>query len=303
SVTSSVSTTIGGSIGFNEAQGFNASVSDSTTVSNSKTTTYPPVDVFNQVKLATGVALFSYKVRHPSHALGSALTFFKQCIWKSPVGAYAQGPPRINFLTVSALTASPKAPLKPAVRVAFGAFVPTPFGDTFQLGSPTVTGVSTPTVKPGDTFTIEGSAFYPSLVQDVLIGGQSVGTANFTPVSDTKIQVVAPNTQGIALPVVVKTTQGLSNDNVTINIGTPQLHVQAQPIAAVAGQALTNVTVATFTDSDTNAKPADFTATINWGDGNTTAGTRTAAGQGTFDVTGSHTYIAAGTYTLAVQIT
>ena len=96
--------------------------------------------------------------------------------------------------------------------------VPTPFGATFRLSRPTVDKVSSQTVKPGAIFTIEGQALYPSLVQAVLIGGQEVNKANLVPVSDTEIQVVAPTTPGAALPVVVKTTEGLSNDNVRINI-------------------------------------------------------------------------------------
>jgi hypothetical protein len=61
--------------------------------------------------------------------------------------------------------------------------------------------------------------------------------------------------------------------------------------------------VATFTDSDPNANPADFTANINWGDGIQTPTTVTAAGPGTFDVLGTHTYTAAGNYTFGVQVT
>ena len=60
------------------------------------------------------------------------------------------------------------------------------------------------------------------------------------------------------------------------------------PVSAVAGQAFTNQVVATFTDSDPNANPADFTATIDWGDGiKTPSTTVTAAGPGTFNVLGT----------------
>lgn len=180
---------------------------------------------------------------------------------------------------------------------------PLPFGDTFQLQSPAVSGVSVPTVAPGGEFTITGSAFYPSLVQGVVIGGQALGPASFSVLNDGQIEVVAPDMTGEALPVIVKTSQGFSNANVTINIASAsQLRVQAQPVAAVAGQAFTNQTVATFTDSDPNANTADFTANIEWGDGNTSAGTITAAGQGTFDVVGAHTYANAGTYNFGVQV-
>ena len=77
-----------------------------------------------------------------------------------------------------------------------------------------------------------------------------------------------------------------------------------QPITAVVGQAFTNLVVGTFTDSDPGAYPADFSASIDWGDGITTPSTTvTAAGPGTFDVLGTHTYNAAGMYAFSVQIT
>jgi hypothetical protein len=61
--------------------------------------------------------------------------------------------------------------------------------------------------------------------------------------------------------------------------------------------------VATFTNDDPSATASDFTATIAWGDGHTSAGTVTPDGRGGFNVSGSNTYAAPGTYTLTVAIT
>ncbi len=77
----------------------------------------------------------------------------------------------------------------------------------------------------------------------------------------------------------------------------------AQSVDAVAGQAIANVPVASFTDSDPGATTSDFTATITWGDGNTSVGTITSDGKGTFDVLGTNTYATAGTYSFSVQVT
>jgi len=52
----------------------------------------------------------------------------------------------------------------------------------------------------------------------VLIDGEPLGTIQFPTVSDTAITVVAADTFGFFLPVVVQTSQGVSNDNVTIEI-------------------------------------------------------------------------------------
>jgi hypothetical protein len=68
---------------------------------------------------------------------------------------------------------------------------------------------------------------------------------------------------------------------------------QAVAISGAAHHALTNVTVATFTDTDTVTPASDFVATIDWGDGTTTAGTITGS-NGAFAVHGSHTYTTAG---------
>jgi hypothetical protein len=59
--------------------------------------------------------------------------------------------------------------------------------------------------------------------------------------------------------------------------------------------------VATFTDTNTANVPGDFTATIDWGDGTTTAGV-VSGGGGTFTVSGTHTYAAAGSFPVTVTL-
>lgn len=62
-----------------------------------------------------------------------------------------------------------------------------------------------------------------------------------------------------------------------------------------------NQTVATF--AGPNLASADYTATINWGDGTNTYGTVSGSG-GNYSVAGTHTYISAPAYlTLSVSIT
>src|SRR5579871_6204615 len=68
------------------------------------------------------------------------------------------------------------------------------------------------------------------------------------------------------------------------------------------GTGLGTQTVATFTDPGGAEPIADYSATINWGDGTTaTAGTITVTGT-TFSITGSHSYGEEGTYTLSVTV-
>jgi hypothetical protein len=64
-----------------------------------------------------------------------------------------------------------------------------------------------------------------------------------------------------------------------------------------------NGQVATFTDPDTTATAAEYSATIDWGDGSPAdTGVVTGSG-GSFGVSGSHTYAEEGTYSVTVTIT
>lgn len=76
------------------------------------------------------------------------------------------------------------------------------------------------------------------------------------------------------------------------------------PITELAGVA-SPVEVANFSDADPDPHLSNYQATINWGDGSApTAGTvGVGSGAGRFEVTGSHAYAVAGTYTVTTSIT
>jgi hypothetical protein len=128
----------------------------------------------------------------------------------------------------------------------------------------------------GGNFTVSGSHTYV----DELVGGAinvtvSEPDANFTigPVADALTVGEGDNPSGTG--ATITPTEGL----------------------AFSGA------VATFTDTGYPANiPADFTATIDWGDGTTTTtGTVTGAG-GSFTVSGSHTYLEENTFTTKVTL-
>jgi hypothetical protein len=81
----------------------------------------------------------------------------------------------------------------------------------------------------------------------------------------------------------------------------------AQAISATEGLAFTNVTVATFSDTLTSSTPDGFSATIDWGDGTTAkadiAPGTVSGGNGTFSVTGNHTYAEEGIFSVTVKLT
>jgi hypothetical protein len=72
-------------------------------------------------------------------------------------------------------------------------------------------------------------------------------------------------------------------------------------ITATAGTQFTG-TVASFTDSSLGATASEFTAIIDWGDAHISPGTVKANASAGFDVSGSHTYDDAGTFSVRTDV-
>jgi hypothetical protein len=218
-LTSSVSNTLSGSIGWNSSQGFNASIGFSVTVANSTSSTVPPIAITYLGNPETGYTTWQY-TQPGSISRSQTTTLFQQWIWAIPF-AQEQGVSQFSFQTTAGLSYSTSGLPLPNATADFSTLVPLPFGTTFTLTKPNVTGVSPNTVQPGNLFTIEGTGLYPSLIQGVFIGGQPVNMANVVPISDTAVEILAPNTpSNRPQSVVVRTNRGFSNNNVTINIQT-----------------------------------------------------------------------------------
>ncbi|HZW30677.1 MAG TPA: hypothetical protein VFF52_08230, partial [Isosphaeraceae bacterium] len=75
-------------------------------------------------------------------------------------------------------------------------------------------------------------------------------------------------------------------------------------LSGTAGAALTNVVVATFTVTSSSVNGATWRAKVDWGDGSSPDKNvaSTAGPNGSFEFLDSHTYAAAGTYTVTVMI-
>jgi PKD repeat protein len=71
--------------------------------------------------------------------------------------------------------------------------------------------------------------------------------------------------------------------------------------SAVSGQTFSGP-VATVTDGNPNGTASDFTATIMWGDGTSSAGTVSGPTGGPFTVSGTHVYTAPGPYTITTTV-
>lgn len=83
----------------------------------------------------------------------------------------------------------------------------------------------------------------------------------------------------------------------------PPITVAGQDAAPTEGKAFSGP-VGTFTDPDPNGRPAEYAATIDWGDGTpSSTGVISKGGDGTFTVTGDHTYAEEGGFTGSVTVT
>jgi len=127
----------------------------------------------------------------------------------------------------------------------------------------------------GGTFTVSGSHSY--------------ATAG----SDTVSVTLADNSPGTATATASSTAQ----------VASSPLLATAVNVNVTQGLAASGVVVATFTDGNTSDTASGFTATINWGDGSTADSTGTVTGaNGSFTVTGNHTYADPGHDNLTVAI-
>jgi hypothetical protein len=87
----------------------------------------------------------------------------------------------------------------------------------------------------------------------------------------------------------------------TVNVADASLTASGLTLSATEGTSFTGP-VATFTDANPNSAAGDFTVTISWGDGHVSAGTVTGNTAGGFNVTGTNTYVSAGSYSVGVAV-
>ncbi len=104
-------------------------------------------------------------------------------------------------------------------------------------------------------------------------------------------------------PLSVQIMDGKDSVKVQGTVKVADAPLTASPVAigAVQGTPFSGV-VATFTDADPKAKASLYSATITWGDNQTSQGTITSNGKGGFNVTGSHTFASGGGYPASVKI-
>ncbi|HVX64239.1 MAG TPA: TIGR03118 family protein, partial [Pirellulales bacterium] len=130
----------------------------------------------------------------------------------------------------------------------------------------------------------------------------SNGSGGFL-VSGTHTYNTAGDIASIAVSIVDTTTAGATASlSSTALVIEGNLSATSTAVAATEGTALSNVPVVTFTDPSAGVTKDSYTATIDWGDGTTTSAGSITGSNGTFTVSGSHTYAQQGTETFTVSI-
>jgi len=136
-------------------------------------------------------------------------------------------------------------------------------------------------------------------------GQSSAGTVAFDAASG-RYTVTGSHTYAeegsVLVSVTVRDTGGTTvTASGSVVVDDAPLSSQARDVAAVEGTPFSG-TLAGFSDADPSATAGDFLASIDWGDGTSSAGSVAADGLGGFRVSGAHTYAEEGNYTVALKV-
>lgn len=181
--------------------------------------------------------------------------------------------------------------VKGAPTVAFTGVVAR-FKDLDPAATPAnyTTPASNTTINWGDGTPVENG----TLVRDSNVPGPSnfvvTGTHTYAKEGIYTIVVSATGNKGV---VGIARNQAIISANAIVAAG-QQIDVK--------GPKLVNRILATFTDSNPSGRPADYTATVDWGDGLSSKGVIAKLADQSFVVRGTHIYKDAEPFAISVRI-
>jgi hypothetical protein len=145
------------------------------------------------------------------------------------------------------------------------------------------------------TFVDSGGPEAPTNYTTTIHWGDGASSAGTVIANGPNFQVTGSHTYAASGSYV--TTITIADDGDAATIVTGEAKIASAPVIASKGATISghegrtlSATVATFTDSFTGASASDFTASVNWGDGATTAGTVVKDSPGKFHISASHAY-------------
>jgi hypothetical protein len=154
--------------------------------------------------------------------------------------------------------------------------------DTSSAGCPGTSGKGTPVASPGET--LNGYDDWSNLQYRAALSGTAAGAGESHPdVSDLTFDAAEHFRAFWATAHITGATP-------------------TAPISATEGAAISSVTLATFTDDDPSSSASNYSATIDWGDGSSSAGTVGGPSGGPFTVQGGHTYGEEGSFPVTVML-
>jgi hypothetical protein len=190
-------------------------------------------------------------------------------------------------------------------RSLLATLTPIPAAVNFTAGVQPASAVTVGSFTDSDTTAVQGDFTATIDWGDTQSSAGTVVASTTTPglfsVTGTHLYA-APNTYSVTIAV-----SDYSNDSTTID---SKAYVSGSVVTPVpvtitptAGQPLTNVTVASFLDTNPADNASNLSATITWGDGNVTPGkVIQGSSSGLFNVQGSNTYVKPGTYAISVEV-
>jgi hypothetical protein len=159
-------------------------------------------------------------------------------------------------------------------------------GQAFTSLVATITGTASGTAASSFSATIDwgdGVTSAGTITSDPNGGFDITGTNTYAQTGSFAITVTVRNQAGAGAGTA------LSSATVAAAAATSTVNAKGTVLAATTGQQFSGI-VATFTDTNANAVPGSFTATIDWGDGTSSTGTVSVDSKGGFDISGTHTY-------------
>ena len=202
-------------------------------------------------------------------------------------------------------TCSDASCTKKGVTVTASAISPNPVeGKSFTAPVATFTDLNAANAQ-NDTASIDwgDGAASPADGNPVAVSGCANGTCTVTG-THTYAEEGSYTTK-VTVTDAADATSDASTGSVTVDDA--PLHLSGTTVAT-ATRNVTESVVATFTDEDPGGAASDYTSTIDWQDGNQSpadghAVSIVANGSGGFNITGSHTYAAGGSWPKPITVT